>query len=136
MADAPAKKLISLIIPVFNEEDNIPTTMQRLSSVVRSLPQYDFEFIVTDNCSTDGTFALLKDISAASPAVKVARFARNFGFQKSILTGYRICKGDAAIQIDADLQDPPELIPQMLALWENGHDVVVGVRVARHEPWL
>lgn len=127
------KQLISIIVPVYNEEDNVWRTYGELKKTTAELTDYDFEFIFTDNRSTDRTFALLQEIAAQDPNVRVARFARNFGFQRSVLTGYLLARGDAAIQIDADLQDPPSLFGAFLAKWREGHDVVVGIRGQRHE---
>lgn len=95
--------------------------------------RYRFEIIFTDNHSDDGTEQELEKLAARDNRVKVIRFARNFGFQKSLLTAYRQASGAAAIQIDCDLQDPPALIPQFLKLWEDGHDVVIGIRRKREE---
>ncbi|MGV8834204.1 MAG: glycosyltransferase family 2 protein [Devosia sp.] len=130
------KKLISIIVPVYNEQDNIQITYDELKKTTASLDAYDFEFIFTDNHSTDQTFAKLARIAEIDPSVRVARFARNFGFQKSVLTGYLLARGAAAIQIDADLQDPPAMFGPFLAKWEEGFDVVVGVRGQRHEGTL
>ncbi len=94
------------------------------------------EFVFTDNHSEDRTFQLLEDLAARDPRVRVFRFSRNFGFQRSILTGYIKARGDVAIQLDCDLQDPPELIPVFLDHWRKGADIVYGVRVARKEGWL
>lgn len=126
--------LISLVIPVFNEEPNIETLHTEISRVADSLvDEYRFEFLFTDNCSTDRTFELLLERSEADHRIRVLRFSRNFGFQRSILTGYTNARGEAAIQLDADLQDPPSLIPQMLEKWHQGYDVVYGVRRKRKE---
>jgi dolichol-phosphate mannosyltransferase len=130
------KTLISVIIPVFNEEDNVRRTYQELKRTTSELKEYEFEFIFTDNHSTDSTFEKLCEIAATDPSVRVVRFARNFGFQKSVLTGYRLARGAAAIQIDADLQDPPALFDPFLRKWREGYDVVVGVRRRRREGWL
>ena len=126
--------LISIIVPVYNEQDNIGIVYGELKKLASSLNNYEFEYIFTDNCSTDNTFSKLVEIARDDPMVRVARFARNFGFHKSVLTGYRLSRGAAAVQIDADLQDPPELIRTFLEKWREGHDVVVGIRRLRHEP--
>ena len=94
------------------------------------------EIVFTDNHSEDRTFQLLEELAARDPRVRVFRFSRNFGFQRSILTGYIKAQGDVAIQLDCDLQDPPELIPVFLNHWRKGADIVYGVRVARKEGWL
>lgn len=130
------RRLISLVMPVYNEEANVHRAYVALTAVFQSLPQYDLEFVFTDNHSEDRTFELLTGLAKADNRVKVIRFTRNYGFQRSLLTAYRNALGDAAVQVDCDLQDPPELIPQFIALWEKGHDVVVGLRRRREEPRL
>jgi glycosyltransferase involved in cell wall biosynthesis len=131
------KKLVSICVPVFNEESVIPELFSRLRVVLGSLKsEYDFEVVFTDNHSTDSTWDLLKVEAASSLnffSVKALRFSRNFGFQNSILENYRLARGDAVIQLDADLQDPPELISVFLQKWESGFDVVYGVRQSRSE---
>lgn len=131
-----ARPLISIIVPVFNEEDNVDRTYAELKRVTGELTDYQFEFLFTDNHSTDSTFAKLSRIAESDPGVRIARFARNFGFQQSVLTGYRLARGVAAIQIDADLQDPPAMFGLFLEKWREGHDVVVGVRRSRKEGLL
>jgi polyisoprenyl-phosphate glycosyltransferase len=127
------RKLISVIVPVLNEENNIARAYAEICRVFDAMQGYDLEIIFTDNHSVDRTPKILADIARADPRVKVVRFVRNFGFQNSVLTGYRLARGDAAFQLDCDLQDPPSSFPDFLALWENGHDVVVGVRRHRRE---
>ena len=127
------KPLISIIVPVFNEEDNVERTYRELKRVTAELDEYEFEFVFTDNHSTDSTFQKLYEIAQTDTSVRLVRFARNFGFQKSVLTGYRLASGAAAIQIDADLQDPPALFGTFLQKWREGYDVVVGVRRQRRE---
>ena len=128
--------LISIIVPCYNEEDNIDRTYAELKSETAKLTDYAFEFIFTDNHSTDGTFAKLARLAKDDPSVRVARFSRNFGFHKSVLTGYRLARGAAAIQVDADLQDSPSVFAAFLEKWREGYDVVVGVRRTRIEPRL
>jgi glycosyltransferase involved in cell wall biosynthesis len=127
------KRLVTVSIPVLNEADNIEPLMQRLRAVADTHPGYDFEFLFTDNASTDATFERLADEARGDNRVRVIRFTRNFGFQTSILTNYLNANGDAAIQIDADLQDPPELFGEFLAAWEQGYKVVYGIRRSRPE---
>ena len=125
-------KLISVIVPVFNEEENVEPLYAAVGAVAERLKdRYAWEFVFTDNCSTDRTFERLEALARRDRRVRVFRFARNFGFQRSILTGYRLARGDAAVQIDCDLQDPPDLIPEFLRLWEDGYRVVYGVRRSR-----
>jgi glycosyltransferase involved in cell wall biosynthesis len=130
------KPLISIVVPVYNEEPNILPFYERIGPVLAALAdRFRFEFVFTDNHSTDRTFALLSQLAAQDARIRVFRFSRNFGFQRSILTGYTRCRGDAAIQIDVDLQDPPELIEQFLDRWQAGADVVYGIRKQRQEGW-
>ncbi len=128
------KKLVSLVIPVFNEEANIFPLYEAVSSVITGAGEkYDFEFVFTDNHSSDNTFSKLTELCTRDGRVRVFRFSRNFGYQKSILTGYLKARGDALIQLDCDLQDPPDLIPEFLRHWEDGCAVVYGVRRSRKE---
>ena len=130
------KKRISIVVPVFNEEENIQPLYDALVPVLDPLSEwYNFEIIFTDNHSTDCTFERLAGLAERDRRIRVFRFSRNFGFQRSILTGYLKAAGDAAVQIDCDLQDPPELIPEFLRLWAEGWDVVYGIRRSRQEGW-
>jgi dolichol-phosphate mannosyltransferase len=130
------KPLISLVVPVFNEEDNVMPFYADVRRVIDPLAdQYEFEFVFTDNRSTDKTPDLLRELARADPRVRAYRFSRNFGYQRSILTAYLKCRGDAAIQLDCDLQDPTDLIVQFLKHWREGYDVVYGTRVSRLESW-
>lgn len=122
------KKLVSVLIPAFNEEENVERAYETVRKVFDGLSGYDFEIVFTDNHSTDRTFALLKGIAARDARVRVIRFARNYGYQRSVLVAYKAARGDCSVQIDCDLQDPPELIPELLKHWEQGHQVVYGVR--------
>lgn len=129
---------ISIVIPVFNEEHNVRLAYDEVTRVLDEVKdRYELELIFTDNHSTDGTFRELTKLAAEDKRVKVIRFNRNYGFHRSLLTAYRHATGDAAMQIDCDLQDPPHLFLTFLSLWEQGHDVVVGIRQNRPEPrWL
>lgn len=131
------KPLISLVVPVYNEESNIRMFHDAVTQVLARLDEkYTFEFVFTDNHSEDNTFAELTALVQRDSRVRVFRFSRNFGYQRSIMTGYSKAKGDAAIQMDVDLQDPPELIEQFLEEWQGGAEVVYGVRVKRQEAWI
>ena len=133
----PVKPLISIVVPVFNEEANVLPFYDAVCAETEKLQDsYRFEFVFTDNHSSDQTFPLLRELAARDSRVHAYRFSRNFGFQRSIMTGYTRARGDAAIQLDVDLQDPPELIGTFLAEWQRGADVVYGVRVKRQESWL
>jgi glycosyltransferase involved in cell wall biosynthesis len=130
------RKLITISVPVLNEEGNIDRLVDRLHVVAKQNAEYDFEFVFTDNASTDGTFAKLAEKAVVDRRIRVLRLSRNFGFQRSILTNLLNARGAAAIQIDADLQDPPELVADFLAKWETGYKVVYGVRRQRPEYWV
>lgn len=128
------RPLITFAIPVYNEEANVDALTARLASTAAALAHaYEFEFLFTDNSSTDRTVDRLETIGASDPRIRVLRLSRNFGFQRSILTNYLNARGAAIIQIDADLQDPPEMARDFLALWEQGYKVVYGVRAKRQE---
>ena len=130
------KRLISICVPVFNEERNIEPLYAALIPVMQQVDdRYDFELLFTDNHSTDRTFDVLTDLASRDPRVRAIRFSRNFGFQRSIFTAYSNARGDAAVQIDCDLQDPPPLILEFLAKWETGYLVVYGIRTSRQEHW-
>lgn len=129
-----ARKLISVIIPVFNEEPNIRPAYEAVSAALdRLAARYDWEILFTDNHSSDRTFAEIEILAAKDPRVGGLRFSRNVGYQKSIETGYFNSKGDAVVQLDCDLQDSPELIVDFVRLWEEGYKVVYGVRRDRPE---
>lgn len=130
-------RLVSIVVPVYNEEHNIDPFYRELAPVLLALePEYRFEIVFTDNHSTDSTFDRLKELAARDSRVRAYRFSRNFGYQRSIMTGYARAAGDAAIQLDVDLQDPPELIARFLQEWRAGADVVYGVRIKRQEHFI
>ena len=126
--------LISVLIPVFNEEKNVALAYEAVTAEFDKLKdRYRLEILFSDNHSEDGTERELERLAKLDRRVKVIRLARNFGFQRSVLTAFRHASGVAAIQLDCDLQDPPELLPVFLDKWEAGYDVVVGVRRKREE---
>jgi glycosyltransferase involved in cell wall biosynthesis len=131
---ALAKPMISLVVPVYNEEESLPLFYPAVRAVIDPLAdEYNFEFVFTDNHSSDRTPQILREMARMDPRIKAYRFSRNFGYQRSILTAYLRCEGDAAIQLDCDLQDPPEMIADFLVKWREGSDVVYGVRKSRLE---
>lgn len=123
--------ITSIILPSYNEEDNLSELHKRLSVIAKEIPQHDFEFIFVDDCSRDKTPDILHDIAITDDRVKTIRFARNCGSHAAVAAGLQFCKGDLAIMLAADLQDPPEIIPQLLLEWEKGSKVVWGVRDKR-----
>ncbi len=133
----PERKLISIIVPVLNEDQNIARLYKTVNDTLAPLaPRYDVEFVFTDNHSTDNSYQMLKALGDSDPRVRVIRFSRNFGYQASIMTGYLNARGDAVIQLDCDLQDPPSMIVDFIHHWESGYRVVYGVRKQRKEGWL
>jgi polyisoprenyl-phosphate glycosyltransferase len=126
----------SFVIPVFNERESLPELHRRLDAVVADLGG-EAELIFVDDCSFDGSYELLERLQSADPRLKVIRFARNFGHQVAITAGLDHANGDAVIVMDADLQDPPEVVPDLVARWQEGYEVVYAVRDERAgEPWL
>jgi len=139
MSGAPmeSQKRISVVVPVYCEEAVIEQTYDELTRVLRDLPAYRYELIFVDDGSSDGTGAILRRLAGADPCAKLIRFSRNFGHQVAITAGIRRARGDAVVTIDADLQDPPSLIPRMVALWEAGNQVVFARREEREgETWF
>jgi len=128
---AAALPLLSLVIPCYNEEEVIHETIKRLKAFCAKLQGLDVELIFVDDGSRDRTRALLKDYAARDPRIKVIGFARNFGHQIAVTAGIDAAGGDAVVLIDADLQDPPEVVHEMVAKWREGYDVVYGTRTER-----
>ena len=127
-------KTVSVIIPCYNEEENIPAMYQEICRVWSAeLASYDLELIFVDDHSSDRTFAMLKDLAQTDPRVLVLRLSRNFGHQRAIFSGMKHATGDAAVQLDCDLQDPPSLLPSFIKLWGEGYHVVYGIRRRREE---
>jgi polyisoprenyl-phosphate glycosyltransferase len=125
------KKLLSLVVPCFNEEEVISETFKRLNSFCKELRGLDVEIIFIDDGSKDKTRELLKKYAAEDGRIKVICFTRNFGHQIAVTAGIDAAVGDAVVLIDADLQDPPEVIHQMIDKWKDGYDVVYGTRSDR-----
>ncbi|MBS0229049.1 MAG: glycosyltransferase [Proteobacteria bacterium] len=120
-------KLISIVTPMFNEEDNVTALCDRIATVMQGLP-YDYEHICIDNCSRDRTAALLRERAARDPRLKVIINTRNFGHIRSPYHALLQAGGDAAVVLAGDLQDPPELIPELLRKWEEGFKAVMTVK--------
>lgn len=126
-------KILSVIVPCYNEEAVIENTHQRLSDVLSKLVEFQFEIIYVNDGSTDKTLTCLDKIASEDKAVKILSFSRNFGHQPAISAGLAHCSGSVAIIIDADLQDPPELISKMIDMWKKDFQVVYGKRRTRKE---
>jgi polyisoprenyl-phosphate glycosyltransferase len=127
-----ASPTLSLVVPAYNEERNIPAFIAAIVPVMESIGE-SFEIIFVDDGSKDGTFGMLAAASSQDPRIKVVGLARNFGKDVALSAGLAHATGDATIPIDCDLQHPPELIPQFVAKWREGYDMVIGVRSKRDE---
>ncbi len=124
------EKLLSIVVPVYNEQEVIDETFRRLSEVFKNYFMR-VEYIFINDGSKDNTYFKLGQIAENNPEVRIINFARNFGHQIAITAGMDYAKGDAVVIIDADLQDPPEVIKQMVEKWQEGYEVVYGKRLQR-----
>ena len=124
-------KKISVVIPMYYEEEVAQECYNRISKVLKDISNYEYEIIFVNDGSKDKTLEILEDIASKNGNVKVISFSRNFGHQCAVTAGLQYATGDAIVIIDADLQDPPELIPEMLKLWEEGNEVIYGKRKTR-----
>ena len=124
--------MISVVIPVYNEAANLPALWQRLEPVL-ARSDYDYEVIFVDDGSVDRSLNLLREIAGNDSHVRVVELARNFGQHSAILAGFGHCRGDIVVTLDADLQNPPEEIPRLIAAIEAGNDVVGGWREERQD---
>ncbi|MFZ3060719.1 MAG: glycosyltransferase family 2 protein [Candidatus Methanoperedens sp.] len=121
------KTSVSIIIPCYNEAGNIKVLYQKILEQINKLG-VGYELIFIDDGSIDETFNIIKSLHKENPNVKSVSFSRNFGHQAAIIAGLDFCKGECAIMMDADLQHPPELIPEMISLWEDGFEIVNTIR--------
>ncbi len=124
-------KKVSLVIPMYYEEEVAKECYNRVTKVLSSLQNYTYEIVFINDGSKDKTLEILEEIARKDTNVKIISFARNFGHQCAVTAGLQYVTGNAIVIIDADLQDPPELIPDMLKLWENGNEVIYGKRKTR-----
>jgi len=129
-------KKISVVTPCYNEEENVEELATRIRDVFAALPQFDYEHLFIDNASQDGTQAKLRQLAANDKHIKVIINNRNFGHIRSPYYGLLQGQGDAVICMASDLQDPPELIKDFLAKWQEGFPVVVGQKAKSEESWL
>lgn len=129
------KNLISIVTPTYNEIENIELLLNRIREVIAPLVQYDFEILVIDNCSIDGTQAKIRELANADKRIKAIFNARNFGHIRSPYYGILQSSGDATIYMASDFQDPPDMIPEFLEEWENGWKLVMAVKpVSKSSP--
>jgi dolichol-phosphate mannosyltransferase len=129
--------VVSLVVPVFNEEEVLPTFYQRAKATLNSIPDCRHELIFVDDGSRDRSPQLLRKLAANDDCVVVVKLSRNFGHQVAITAGLDMAQGDTVVVIDADLQDPPEVIQEFVAKWREGYDVVYAIRKRRDgETWM
>jgi glycosyltransferase involved in cell wall biosynthesis len=128
--------LLTILTPCFNEEGNVREVYQRVKAAMETVPTFEYEHLFIDNASSDGTVAILRELAAADKRVKVILNTRNFGQVRSPYHAFLQARGDAVMTCVADLQDPPELIPQFVRKWEEGYKVVIGVKQGTRESWL
>ncbi|MCW1929685.1 MAG: glycosyltransferase family 2 protein [Candidatus Kerfeldbacteria bacterium] len=123
------KKSLSVVIPFYNEHENLPLLYTELQRVFETLAdRYDIECIFVNDGSTDGSDSVIQSISEKDPRIKIIEFSRNFGKELALSAGIAHSSGEAVLMLDADLQHPPSLISDFVAKWENGVEVVIGVR--------
>ena len=131
------RKKLSVVIPTYNEEENVEAMTNAVRDIFeRQLPQYDFEIIYIDNHSKDGTRQILRRLCAEDKRVKAIFNAKNFGQMRSPVHGLKQAMGDAVIRLNADFQDPPELIPVLVSEWEKGNKIVIGIKNKTEEGFL
>lgn len=130
-------KKITILIPCYNEENSLSLLYERLKKMILFLPVYQFQILLVNDGSTDNTLNIMKELHAKDKSVSYLSLSRNFGKENAMLAGLDYAEGDAVILIDADLQDPPELIPKMIEEWEKGYDDVYARRRSRAgETWF
>ena len=130
-------KKISILIPAYNEQEVLEPLYHRLGKLANDNKSYEFEFLFINDGSRDKTLQLIKEYAAEDDRVAYVDFSRNFGKEIAMIAGLDYATGDAVVIIDADLQDPPELIPEMIGYWEEGYDDVYAKRKSRAgESWL
>lgn len=136
MSEELKKSMISIVSPVRNEEENLPVFYKRIVEVMEPMP-YEWELVFVHDTSSDNTYDVLMGLYEEDKRVKIVQLTRGFGKENAITAGFDHANGDAAILIDADLQDPPELIPELLIEWQSGIHMVYAMRDSRHgESWF
>ena len=124
-------KKITIIVPAYNEEESLPFLCERIEKIMNSIENYEFELLFVNDGSKDKTIELIKEYKKEDERISYVDFSRNFGKETAMIAGMDYAKGDAVIFLDADLQDPPELIPEMIKYWEEGYDDVYAQRKSR-----
>lgn len=128
--------LLTIMTPCYNEEGNVREVYRQVKAAMESIPGYDYDHLFIDNASTDKTVEILRELAAADKRVRVIVNTRNFGHVRSPYHAFLQARGDAVMGCAADLQDPPELIPQFVEKWQEGYKVVIGVKQGSKESWL
>ena len=128
--------LLTILTACFNEEGNVREVYQQVKAAMETVPGYEYEHLFIDNASKDRTVEILRELAAADHCVKVIVNTRNFGQVRSPYHAFLQARGDAVLSCVADLQDPPELLPQFVGKWEEGYKVVIGVKQGSRESWL
>lgn len=137
MEEEKQKKLITILVPAYNEEEVLDMLYDRLKSLIEQNTKYDFEILLVNDGSKDNTLKIMKNLRAKDKRVNYLNLSRNFGKETAMIAGLDYCRGDAVVIIDADLQDPPELITEMIEYWEKGYDDIYAKRKSRKgETWL
>ena len=126
--------LLSVVVPAYNESESLPVLIARLDAVLRGMGPH--EILVVDDGSTDGTLALLRELSGTRPQLRWISLSRNFGHQNALRAGLAEARGECVVSLDADLQHPPELIPELVDRWSQGADIVYTVRSDLNTPWI
>lgn len=124
-------KCVTILIPVHNEQESVPELINRINRVIDSLPQYDWEVLMVNDGSTDNSLLLMRQLHADNARYRYIDLSRNYGKEVAMLAGMDHAQGDAVVIMDADLQDPPEIIPQMIEAWERGFDDIYARRLDR-----
>ena len=131
------KKLVTILVPAYNEQEVLHLLYDRLEKLINENTNYDFEVLLVNDGSKDKTFEIMQELREKDKRFCYLNLSRNFGKETAMIAGLDYCKGDAVVIIDADLQDPPELIPEMIKYWEEGYDDVYAKRKSREgETWL
>lgn len=126
-------KLISIVVPMYNEEEMAPLFFEEVTKVLSNLQNYDYEIVAVNDGSKDSTLEILKQEQDKNNKIVIVNLSRNFGHEPALFAGLQTAKGDAVIPMDADLQDPPEVIPELIKKWEEGYQVVNARRASRKE---
>ncbi len=135
--DENKKKLVTILVPAYNEEESLPFLYERLDKLMNEIDTYEFEVLFVNDGSKDKTIQIIKELRQKDKRICYVDFSRNFGKEIAMLAGLDYAKGDSVIFMDADLQDPPELIPELIKYWEEGYDDVYARRKSREgETWL